>query len=69
MFACSRMPPALPDEAQVVALMVDINTAPQQNEGESDKNWEACVRALLQTRPKHSGANVLPRDDFKRTCL
>ena len=69
MFACSRMPPALPDEAQVVAVAVDINAAPQQNECEGEENWEACVRALLQTRPKFSAANVLQRDDFKRTCL
>jgi ankyrin repeat protein len=48
---------------------VDINQAPHASQRQAVKSWTVCVRALLQKRQKHSGANVHQRDDFKRTCL
>ena len=49
--------------------MVDITQAPLKREPRAARNWAACVRALMQKRPKYSGANVHQRDGFKRTCL
>ena len=67
--ACSRIPPSPPDDANVVALLVDINEAPLRAARQRERNWAACVRALLQQRQKYPGANAQQRDDFKRTCL
>ena len=62
-------PPSPPDDANVVALLVDINEAPLGAARQRERNWAACVRALLQQRQKYPGANAQQRDDFKRTCL
>jgi hypothetical protein len=68
-FACCRDPPSLTDEADAVVSMVDITQAPLKCEHRAARDWAACVRALMQKRPKYSGANIHQRDDFKRTCL